>query len=583
MQLSPYQQAVIEAVIENLKQIKLINTSPSALVFASQLKLKKLLIEALAGAGKSTMLWLVAKTLSEGGITPDECCVLVFGKKNQLDLQSKFESKVGAGWGESVRTLHSLGYELYRDALRVPHKAVKMQGYKYSRIGEQLGWLTKDSWQGKLTEDPEAPAIVEERDFLKLIDLLRSYCYVPSVENVEVLNKRHKLGIKDAVVVSVAAREVLDKGEREACHSYVIDTEDMCWLPYQWRKERGMSAAIAHKQKQLRWIALDECQDTNTLQVEMIDLLLGDQAFLTAVGDRNQAVYLFRGCLSDGMQTIKERFDCTVLDLPVNYRCGTVHLDMIRESFPHIPIQPHDSAPRGEIRCITFADFLSIFEDMHLSYFGTCRKNAPMVLAAITLLAAGKPVVIKDKGIGSRLKNQIKQITTGRGRYSPDTFPGMLEAYSQERRTTLMRFPDWETKVADHEDMMAAVLALFEAYEPKTLKSWEEIVDKIFKESGYSPISFYTIHSGKGGEGQVSFVLYPEEMPLTWRGQSDEEAQQEENLCYVASSRTLADGTPGSGIFYLVLRDNADGKVNYPTWLPPQYQKLWKESVAVAV
>lgn len=571
MQLSPYQQAVIDQIDFNLASME-DEQSPDNLI-----------IEALAGAGKSTMLWLIAKTLSEAGITPNECTVLVFGKKNQLDLQSKFESKVRAGWGECVRTLHSLGYELYRNALRVPHKAVKMQGWKYSRIGEQLGWLSKDGFTGKLAENEDNPAIVEEREFLRLIDLLRSYCYVPSVENINVLNKRHKLGIKDAIVVAKAAKEVLCLGERQALISFEIDTEDMCWLPYQWRNEPDMKKAIARKREQLKWIALDECQDTNALQVNMIELLLSDQSFLTAVGDTWQSCYLFRGCLSDGMQEMKERFDAVTLELPVNYRCGKSHLELIREAWPHIKIQPHNQAPQGEVRCITFADFLSIFEQTDLSYFGTCRKNAPLVLAAITLLAVGKPVVIKDKGIGSRLKNQVKQITTGRGRYSVAKFPEMLEQYTREKRSKLMQFPDWETKVSDHMDMMEAVLALFDAYTPPSIKGWEEIVDRIFKESGYSPISFYTIHSGKGGEGQVSFLLYPEEMPLRWKGQTDEEAQQERNLCYVASSRTLADETPGSGIFYLVLRDNADGKVNYPTWLPPQYQKLWKESVALAV
>lgn len=57
---------------------------------------------AVAGAGKSTTLKIVALTLSESGFRPSEIKICVFGKANSLDLIAKF----GNRWKSSISTLH---------------------------------------------------------------------------------------------------------------------------------------------------------------------------------------------------------------------------------------------------------------------------------------------------------------------------------------------------------------------------------------------------------------------------------------------------------------------------------------------
>ena len=224
---------------------------------------------------------------------------------------------------------------------------------------------------------------------------------------------------------------------------------------------------------------------------------------------------------------------------------------------------------------------------------GVCRKNAPLVKAAIQLLVAGKPAKIKDKNIGGRLVARVKDICQKqRVRYNLETFIKVSVDYEQTQIRRLQDFPNSENQINDLADMLEAIRALFQAYEPDTFKAWEKIVEKIFDESGYSPISLYTIHSGKGGEGQVSFIIYPEDLPLIHPKQVEQEREQEDHLLYVALTRTLADGAEGSGILYLVCREasSADDdedkdkdkihivkeQVKYPNWLPKKYCQLWK-------
>lgn len=577
MQSSPYQTDIIKAVQQRLRAKKK----------------KGLIIEALAGSGKSTMIWLICQQLQSEGFSPQEVSAVVFGKKNKEDLQKKVELYVGRDWGAVVRTLHSLCYGIYRDALNVSHNRVTNESGKYIKIAQEFGFFPLKDEQGKV-ETPGTlleGAIFSEKDFIDLIDRIRLYCLNANYENVKYLVELYQLGIKDIELVAAAAEYCLSEGLKVATNRrYWIDMTDMVWVPWAMRNDSRFNAAIAGRRDSLKFLLLDEAQDTDLLQIEVLSLLVNpSQSFLTAVGDRNQACYFFRGALNDGMDRIQKRFQGENFPLPVCYRCGTSHLELVREVFPNIAIQPRSDAPVGEIRVVLNRDFPRIFDLKHLSYMGVCRKNAPLIKAAIQLLAAGKPAKIKDRNIGGRLVTRVKDICQKqRVKYSPKTFIRVSVEYESAQRKRLQDFPNSENQILDLTDMLEAIRALFQAYEPSTFKAWERIVERIFDESGYSPISLYTIHTGKGGEGQVSFILYPEDLPLIHPKQVEEERQQEDHLLYVALTRTLADGAEGSGILYLVCREAGseeedDGevrdrraKVKWPEWLPKKYRSLWK-------
>lgn len=569
MQPSSFQTNIIKAVQQRLKA-----------------KRKKgLIVEALAGCGKSTILWMIALELMQQGFQASEVVVVVFGKKNQLDLERKFKTKVGTAWGGSVKTIHSLCYSIYRDALNVPHKSVKLERGKYKQIAQKLGLLPIEdehrSLPGSLLQDD---LVFAEKDFLDLLEKLRLYCLDVTVDNVVFLTNLYKLGIRNIPAVTDAASQCLNQGLFEATERlYRIDTTDMVWVPWVMRGDSRFAGAIARKRETLRVLMTDEVQDTDILQIEILSLLIDpERSFFVGVGDRKQAVFFFRGCLNDGMDRITQRFNGETLPLPVNYRCGVKHLELVRETFPDIPIQPRPGAPQGEIKVIWERDFLSIFSNPNISYMGVCRKNAPLTIAAIRLLADGKPAVIKDKNIGGRLVSRVRDICQRR-KYNPDTFPQALREYEFTQKKRLKDFLDGESKISDLEDILAAIRALFEHYAPKTLKAWEDLVNKIFKDSDYdSPISLYSIHSGKGGEGQVSFILAPDTLPLEHPKQVEQEREQEDNLTYVALTRTLADGASGSGILYLVIREDDKvedaGEPKYPRWLPKKYRTLKGEA-----
>ncbi len=66
-------------------------------------------------------------------------------------------------------------------------------------------------------------------------------------------------------------------------------------------------------QQQIRYLLVDEYQDTNETQYQMLRLLAGPEGRLTAVGDDDQSIYGWRGAQPENLQQLAAGLstDCT--------------------------------------------------------------------------------------------------------------------------------------------------------------------------------------------------------------------------------------------------------------------------------
>jgi len=137
-----------------------------------------------------------------------------------------------------------------------------------------------------------------------------------------------------------------------------IDYEDMLLMTYDLLKQREDIRFAC--EKHFRWILVDEFQDINLLQYEIVKMIAGEQANITAVGDDDQSIYQFRGAKPEIMLGFKK-------DYP---SAGEVLLDRNYRSTPEIisaaslliscntkrfakrilPVRPH-AEPVRMIRC----------------------------------------------------------------------------------------------------------------------------------------------------------------------------------------------------------------------------------------
>ncbi len=74
-------------------------------------------------------------------------------------------------------------------------------------------------------------------------------------------------------------------------------------------------------QNRIRYLLVDEYQDTNTSQYELVKLLVGQRARFTVVGDDDQSIYSWRGARPQNLVLLKEDFPALqVIKLEQNYR-----------------------------------------------------------------------------------------------------------------------------------------------------------------------------------------------------------------------------------------------------------------------
>ncbi|PZO52313.1 MAG: ATP-dependent helicase [Phormidesmis priestleyi] len=487
---------------------------------------------AVAGSGKSSTLLIAAIALSATGITPDDLKVLVFGKANAEDLQGKLSKLIGR-WRQCASTLHSMGFSLLKQER--DRKAVKVEGQKYKQIAQDLGLLSKKDRKGSLVEEK----VCSESDFLKLVDLMRLTNQVALPETVQALAQEHEVELSEFHQVAEAIADCLNLGEVLAQEEGSIDFTDMIWLPVRWHLHtRPWFRAY-------KYLFVDECQDLNQAQLTLALMLAGQvegyrgkPGRILFVGDPFQAIMGFAGADSDSYSHIVNQAKATELPLSTCYRCPTSHIALVKRLFPHIPIEPQANAPAGSIRTIEETQLNQQLKtgDMVLS-----RKTAPLVKLCIQLITRGIRATVKGRDIGDGLKRELENIAK-LPRFNFSQFGSFLNEYAKLKAEKYEGLDNCEQLIKSLADKLNALEEIYLAQVQATsVSALAAYIDDLFADNGKSPITLATAHRSKGLENQRIFLLEPDSLPLTWKGQQDWQFQQESNLLYVALTRSTAE------------------------------------------
>lgn len=479
---------------------------------------------AVAGSGKSTTLRLAAIALQESGISTHEVRVIVFGKANALDLAAQF----GTGWQSSIGTLHSAGFRLLRKELKTG-QGIQVITNKYRKIAANLGYIDSPQQQGSLKR---SDALAKESDFTKLIDLTRLTNRVPEPETIR--NLCHHFEITDVWeygIVATAIAHCLEQGEREAITKKNLDFTDQIWLPVKWQ---------LGKRKEFKpycFVLVDECQDLNTIGLELSLMLAGETGRMLFVGDPRQAIMGFAGADNRSYQNILERTRAIELPLSICYRCPGSHIELIKKIYPEIPIEAHPKASGGTITQIEENELDKSLKtgDMVLS-----RKTAPLVSLCIKLIARGIAATVKGKAIGDQIKEDLKAIGKIRG-FSYGEFNQAIKIYRAAKIARYKGKDNEEQLIETLNDKLMALETIYRSNPQATsIAGLETYIDNLFSDDR-SPITLSTCHRAKGLENERIFIIKPEDLPMTWRNQLDWQKEQENNLLYVALTRSKSE------------------------------------------
>jgi ATP-dependent DNA helicase Rep len=98
-----------------------------------------------------------------------------------------------------------------------------------------------------------------------------------------------------------------------------VDFDDLILLPVQLF--RSNPDVLTKWRRKIRYMLVDEYQDTNLCQYELVKLLVAERAAFTVVGDDDQSIYAWRGARPENLAQLKEDFpSLKIVKLEQNYR-----------------------------------------------------------------------------------------------------------------------------------------------------------------------------------------------------------------------------------------------------------------------
>ncbi|HWH84095.1 MAG TPA: UvrD-helicase domain-containing protein [Burkholderiaceae bacterium] len=259
------------------------------------------LVLAGAGSGKTRVITHKIARLLQAGYEPGQIAAITFTNKAAQEMRERSKALVGARAAKHlvVSTFHSLGVRILRA--------------EFERVGlkQQFSILDSDDVLGILKE---AGASTDNA-------LARRWQWAISGWKNRGLSSGQ---VEPADADEQVAQRVMQRYEERLAAYQAVDFDDLIGVPQ--RLLQHDAEVRAKWQETLRYLLVDEYQDTNAIQYEMLKSLAGERAMFTAVGDDDQSIYGWRGATLDNLKRLPLDYPALKLvALEQNYR-STGHI-----------------------------------------------------------------------------------------------------------------------------------------------------------------------------------------------------------------------------------------------------------------
>lgn len=471
---------------------KAVNHTPTdeqaAIIQAATTTNRNILVNALAGAAKTSTLEMICQAL------PSDLPILsvAFNKRIATEMAERLPGNVRCA------TLNSIGHKIW--AATIGKRLVLDTKKSYNLLGEALrtyGQFDRGDF--------------DYADMLNLIRAAKSSGYLPKgvpsgflglidKETFYASLEEDPTDLQDRLLETVLCDSI------KQSYSGRIDFDDQIL----------MSALFGGTFPAFPLVLVDEAQDLSRLNHKMLDRLVRRR--IIAVGDPWQSIYAFRGADTGSMPRLRSTFDMEEFTLSVSFRCPVRVVERAHSRVAHFKWR--ENAPFGEVREVkswsttTIADHSAII----------CRNNAPLFTLALALMRAGRGCQVVGADIGPALIKVLKKL-------GDEQMP---------RKEVLREIDAWEKAKLVKSRAPASVsdraecLRVFAGH-GTTLSEAIVYAEHLFSSRG--PIQLLSGHKAKGLEWSTVYHLDPWRIPSKW-AQGPEAIEQELNIKYVIETRT---------------------------------------------
>jgi len=256
------------------------------------------LVIAGAGSGKTRVITQKIARLLQAGYKSKNIAAITFTNKASQEMRERAKHLIGARASKDlvISTFHSLGVRILRS--------------EGTRVGlkEQFSILDSDDVLGVLRDAGGTVDANQARSWQWTISLWK---------NMGLTAKQAAAVAKDENERSAAA--VMERYQERLAAYGAVDFDDLISLPLRLLSEDA--EARGKWQDMLRYVLVDEYQDTNAVQYDLLKQLVGERAMFTAVGDDDQSIYGWRGATIENLKRLPLDFpQLKVIPLEQNYR-----------------------------------------------------------------------------------------------------------------------------------------------------------------------------------------------------------------------------------------------------------------------
>ncbi|MCJ0974727.1 DNA helicase Rep [Pseudomonas sp. PS1] len=260
-----------------------------------------MLVLAGAGSGKTSVITRkIAYLIQQCGIRAQYIVAVTFTNKAAREMKERVSSLLrgGEGRGLTVSTFHNLGLNIIRK--------------EYAKLGYKPGF-----------------SIFDEGDIKALLtDIMqKEYAGDDGVDEIKGYIGNWK---NDLILPEEALENARNPKEQTAAIVYThyqrtlkaynaVDFDDLIMQPV--KLFQNHPEVLEKWRNRVRYMLVDEYQDTNASQYLLVKLLVQERAHFTVVGDDDQSIYAWRGARPENLMQLKEDFpSLKVVMLEQNYR-----------------------------------------------------------------------------------------------------------------------------------------------------------------------------------------------------------------------------------------------------------------------
>ena len=278
-----------------------------------------LLVLAGAGSGKTSVITRkIAYLIEQCELPPNKVVAVTFTNKAAREMRSRVNALCEKSKGLWVSTFHQLGLSI----VRKEHKHLGLRpGFSIFDQQDAVNVLKELLIQELNTDPDQAPMILNAISHYKAEGITPEQAQSSAETHLDILNSA-----------------CFERYQRALRAYNSLDFDDLIFLPNVLFREHP--DIRDQWQNRVRYMLVDEYQDTNGSQYELIRHLLGINSGLTVVGDDDQSIYAWRGAKPENLVALGEDFpNLKVIKLEQNYRSTATILKCANELIannPHI-------------------------------------------------------------------------------------------------------------------------------------------------------------------------------------------------------------------------------------------------------